>query len=99
MDNRHFDALARAVAGGASRRSILRGLLGGALAGVPALGGGREAAAGCFKQGRRCRYDRQCCSGLCNAYFGRCTDACGPPNANCSEADDCCSGICTGFCQ
>ena len=65
MDGQRFDGLARAMAGGAPRRGALRLLAGAALAGVLGAAGAGDAAAGCFQKGRRCRYDRQCCSGRC----------------------------------
>ncbi len=43
MDDRRFDALARSLAAGASRRRVLKGLFGGLVGGV-ALGGGKTLA-------------------------------------------------------
>lgn len=70
MTERGFDDAARALAGAGSRRGLLRGLIGGALAAGLSVFGARRAAAGtrpgpgaaCFKKGRRCRYDMQCCT-------------------------------------
>ena len=39
MDHQRFDAITRAMAGGASRRRVLKGLAGGALGGLVALVG------------------------------------------------------------
>lgn len=75
MTERGFDDAARAMAGAGSRRGMLRGLLGGVLAaGLGAVGARRTAAgtrpgpgASCFKKGRRCRYDQQCCTRTCRS--------------------------------
>lgn len=76
MDAERFDTIARGIAASLPRRRLLRGLLAGAVAGLFGPGG-EEAAAGPgnFVGGRRCRYDRQCCSGRCRE--GVCA---GPPN-------------------
>lgn len=72
MDDRHFDALTRAVAATmASRRGALRVLAGGGLGLVLTrfVAGGREvreaAAKSCLKERKRCKRDGQCCSGIC----------------------------------
>ena len=44
MDGRRFDDLTRSVAGGLSRRGMLRGVAGGAVAGIVALVRGSRAA-------------------------------------------------------
>lgn len=45
MDDRRFDDFARSIAGSRDRRRLLRGLAGGALAAVAAVGGRKRAAA------------------------------------------------------
>jgi len=47
MDGFQFDALAKSVAAGASRRGVLKGLLGGALAAAASALGLEDAAAAC----------------------------------------------------
>jgi hypothetical protein len=74
MDERLFDALARSFATPRPRRSALRFLTGGALAGI--LGGRRladvKAAKGrCKRIGKPCKRSRQCCSGICSGRKGR----------------------------
>jgi hypothetical protein len=77
MDGEHFDALARALTGNASRR----GILGGGLAALglgtlrPVVGTARKKrrrklqrnAFGCVNVGGKCRgNDDNCCSGICD---------------------------------
>ena len=61
MDGPRFDNLARSLAGGCSRRALLRGLAGlaGGLPGVR----GRRPAQTCRAAGRLCNGDADCCSG------------------------------------
>ena len=93
---RAFDALATEMASGRlTRRKALK-LLGAALAGgaLASLGiGETAAAAGCKDIGRKCRKDRQCCSGICER--GTCS-ACRLNNSSCNAGSECCSGICQG---
>jgi hypothetical protein len=82
MDAHRFDALARALAPGATRRHVLGGLLG------VGLGGGaarppdaataekrrrrvRRNAFGCVNVGGFCKNAGQCCSGVCRGKKGR----------------------------
>ncbi len=73
MDPTHFDELTRSLTDGSSRRRLLQGLAGGALAAVAAALGVADAAAthwGCLHVGKPCRRDRQCCSGRCRGPKG-----------------------------
>ena len=72
MDDQQFDRIARQAAAPGPRRLVLRGLAGAAVAAALGGLGAREAAAGvgCFKVGRRCRYNSQCCTGNCR--IGEC---------------------------
>jgi len=104
MDGDRFDRMARTLAMGAPRRSILTGLVGGALASV--LGARTPEASArraCREFQRRCRNADQCCGGkstcqtttklTCNLGGKRC---CGKEGAMCSvEADgcDCCDEL------
>jgi hypothetical protein len=79
MDGRHFDDLARALAAGASRRNVLKGLTGsagaalaGALSWRPSFGKGGALRQGCAELGARCLRDDACCSGLCDVESRRC---------------------------
>ena len=73
MDDRCFDSLTRAMAGGASRRGLLR-LLAGGLAGgaLPRLGPKEAAARDCAFVGERCSDRFRCCRGLCLNGFCVC---------------------------
>lgn len=84
MDDRRFDNLTRWMARPPSRRAFLRGLTGGLLGASLALVGGDRAEARCFRQRRRCRYHRQCCSGRCRE--GAC--------AACPNGKTACGGAC-----
>jgi len=69
MDSERFDAWTRGVGNGASRRRVLRALLGGALAAplalALALGSGRSGAQpGCRQAGNPCEGNQDCCAGL-----------------------------------
>ena len=72
MNEGRVDTLARMAAKSGGRREALRLLAGALLAGAGGVSGGRAARAGarCFVRGKRCRYDRQCCSRNCR--FGSC---------------------------
>jgi hypothetical protein len=75
MDGNRFDQWTQRLAGGASRRGVLRGLSAAAVAvalggrgAEAALGGrGAEAAATCIKNGKECNPKNRgrCCSGNC----------------------------------
>ena len=107
MDAQRFDALARAMASGSTRRQTLR-LAGGGLAGaLLAAVGLAEAAAQdlCKPPGARCRRGGDCCSGLCRkrkgATRGRCRDCPSgtkPCAGSCIPAGDCCTAAdCTAL--
>jgi hypothetical protein len=63
VSDQRIDSLARVVATGTSRRRLTGGLAGTAIAGLLTILGAEQAGAGagCFKRGRRCRRNRQCC--------------------------------------
>ena len=103
MDQDRFDALARGLSGGFSRRRLVR-LLGAGVA-TAGLGAssGREAEAGtrCIRDGENCTIAcaagsacDACCNGFCAAYGG-CTEI-GylDPGSVCSlgSSDQCTSG-------
>jgi hypothetical protein len=68
VERRRLDEVARLVAGGASRRRVIRAALGGALAtgGLTAGASRAEAGAGCKIAGRKCHRDTQCCTLKCH---------------------------------
>ena len=69
MDGRSFDSLTSSLARGASRRTILRRLVGGAVAGALTLRGVQGVAADhkpehCAKEGQKAHPHKPCCPGL-----------------------------------
>jgi hypothetical protein len=89
------DELARGLATGTmSRRQVLK-VLGGTLAGgllaVLGVGSGVAAADECKRNGKACKKDSQCCSGICSS--GTCA-ACRPNSGSCTANTQCCSGNC-----
>lgn len=77
MDDREFDDLTRAWARGASRRRILRGLLGVVTGGIGAAVGG-DVAAACIEPGRPCRGTDVCCRGFVCAPLAHGPNRCLP---------------------
>ncbi len=63
MEPQRFDALTRSFVDFGSRRRLLGGLVGAALAGLP----GRVFARRCTANGHVCREHANCCSGFCSA--------------------------------
>jgi len=68
MDDKRFDDVAKALAIGADRRSILKRAAGGALAGVAGLlalsSRGAKGQPGCRQAGHPCEGNQVCCPGL-----------------------------------
>ena len=95
MDDQRFDELTRKLAAGTTRRRLLGGLLGGALALLGPLGRERAAADhGCRHAGAACTRDRQCCSGDCRNGTCRCTASKQCPQPPTTEP--CKKAVCTG---
>jgi len=107
MESRHFDDLTVAVARGASRRSLLRGLVGGTLGvvaldrvGRPAPVAARPVANGCGHAGRVCEGTGSgtCCGNeklTCTANVsGRCSNL--PGNTKCAAP---LGAKCQGHCE
>ena len=64
MDDRRFDAITKSLGGGGSRRAVLKGLAGSALAAAAALrGSGASAGRACREFTRKCVSEDQCCGG------------------------------------
>jgi len=76
MDDKHFDSLARAMAAGTSRRSLLKLLAGGAAASGIAVVAKNEALAECH--GISCSSADQCCEGAPECSGGVCVVASAP---------------------
>lgn len=76
MDNQRFDRLARGIAAGMSRRSMLKGLLGGAF-GVAGAGMFRRGADAGSTLGDACAIQGDCLEGVCEN--GVCSQHAGSP--------------------
>ena len=111
MDADHFDALARSLSMAASsRRRLLAGLAGSALAAVATAVGIAATEAthfDCRHVGKRCNGGAQCCSGICKRHKcrahdkGICTaaqDSCGlaPVECGANGAADCLCYVTSG---
>jgi len=103
VDNNTFDRATRALAAGASRRKVLRTLLGGAaVAATGVLGVERSASAdeACRESGHPCEGNQTCCVDLsCIAGSGQgAAERCCPEGfIGCSEG--CIEDICGGSCD
>ncbi len=105
MDDQRFDNLARALAGGASRRRVLRGMLGGTAAAVMALARGSRAGAqeGTLAPGAACSSTSQCSqaggpvscadNGYANDGALNCCRTSGGACADATSSADCCGGL------
>lgn len=87
MDGKRFDDLSRAVASISSRRRVLRGLVGGALASVIGVRGADAAA---YKRGlgQICRKPGDCESNVCTP------DGTGRSRCDCPASSTICNGAC-----
>ncbi len=90
MDGDRFDAFARIVAAGVSRRRAIRFAAGGiAATALAVLGGGADARPRCRQDDRACSKHAQCCSGYCRQrQRGR--DVCAPCESGIVCGDICC---------
>jgi hypothetical protein len=113
MDQFRFDAAVKAFARGTSRRGVIKGTAGAALAGVLALAGRSAGAApGCRQRGDACSSPEigtqgRCCAGLrCEGTTAGGGARCiGPNQCECPQGEscinfDCCPNnqICGGVC-
>lgn len=95
MDMRKFDNLTRSLATGKSRRSVIKGLFGGAVSGIAVVG---RPAYGVFAQAvpcsdaEPCAEGYICCAGVCSG-LQCCIDNL-DPNATCPEGTSCFEGYC-----
>ena len=98
--NRSFDALTRGLASGSISRGKALKLMGAALVGgtLASVGIGEASADElCKPEGKKCRKDKQCCSGDCEG--GKCAAACTSDGGSCGSNGQCCSGRCaSGAC-
>ena len=78
LDSQRFDDLTRALAKGASRRGLLKGLVAGVAGGLGDLGGGGQANALTPRPaGSTCMRQTDCASGICDSRTRRCACAWG----------------------
>jgi hypothetical protein len=98
---RSFDELARGLASGEVSRGKALRLMGAALVGgtLASLGIGEAAADLCKRNGKACKKNSQCCSGICDEA----TDTCAPPEcqdaSDCDDGDPCTDDLCiNGMC-
>jgi len=114
MSDTRFDELARLLGRGASRRQVLKGLAGSALAAALSAIGVSEAGAqpGCRQEGHPCEGNQVCCPGLVCMVTGpgnaqRCArpapPKCGPceiydHHAGCCVPRRCENGCCPDGC-
>jgi hypothetical protein len=112
MDGQRFDQLARLVGQGASRRNVVKGLLGLIAGGVGVALKGERALAGCQSLGMECNPEiiGHCCGNICLPTIGdgpayTCQRPCSSVGDPCSTTGeggllDCCAGyVCTeGVC-
>jgi len=109
MEQDKFDDIAKAMAGGADRRSVLKRIAGGVLGGLFAVGAGQAEAAKkqCGKDGAKCHGTGHCCKGYyCykknGGPYGKCTKKAPtspPPPPACKKYGEKCSSsspCCTG---
>jgi hypothetical protein len=92
-----FDELAVGLSSGSISRGKALRLMGAALVGgtLGSLGGVAAADEECKPVNKKCRKDKQCCSGKCGEDH-KCAAACGLGGAPCSSGTDCCTGVCRG---
>src|SRR5687768_9112750 len=94
MDAHRFDALARALAPGATRRRALAGLVGGVLAVVAPAAAGRGAAARRRRNKRKKRKKTWRCEPHCAAAKPCGPDGCGGTCGTCQDPETCQGGTC-----
>jgi hypothetical protein len=92
MEVDRFDAFVRSLGSSSSRRTTLRALFAGAVAGSVGLLGWEKAAA-CKPLGGKCAKTSQCCSGKCKKK-GKKTGRCASNSSGCPSGQQPCSGGC-----
>jgi hypothetical protein len=91
--NHSFDELTRGLASGSISRGRALRLMGAALLGgtLGSLGGVAAADDECKPLNKKCRKDKQCCSGKCED--SKCAAACVSSDGSCSGDGECCTGL------
>jgi hypothetical protein len=89
MEGSRFDALAKSLSAAGSRRRLLAGLLGAALA-APL---GRADAQACKRNGKPCKQNSQCCSERCVGGSGQSTAHSDGICGDCRTSADCDLGL------
>lgn len=89
MDQRRFDALARALGRPAGRRAAVAAML-------AALAGGARGAAACTAEGRKCGTRKtKPCTKCCTYHSENKRCACKPNGMACGNDLECCGGWCS----
>lgn len=91
MDATRFDALARRLVNGLTRRDALRGLVAGAAVAATGVGAREASAARCRKAGEQCNRSKECCP----KETGRICKQPNPPSGSevcCSPKGEKCGG-------
>ena len=91
MDAKQFDDLVAKLAKTANRRTTVRGMVGGLIAGAAAVEVSSAPApqGPCRAQGDKCSRHRDCCTNYCNPDNKRCR--CRRNGESCTADSDCCS--------
>src|SRR5437763_17176852 len=100
MDSQRFDDLARALASGASRRSVLKGLVATVAGGALSAIAGREtpsvgAQSTCRTLGESCKNDSSCCTGQ-NLFCQQIGET-GAHRCECTSGFVACNGLCVSL--
>jgi len=97
MNGQRFDRLTRTLAGGATRRTTLKGLVGGILAGLVTVPRTEAAGRPCDDHwdcpgNRLCSYDDASETRFCQPTTGRYGQICKAPDSHtvCASGSDCC---------
>lgn len=91
MDPKHFDDLVAKLAKTTDRRTTVRGIVGGVIAGAAAVevSSAPEPKGACKPERDRCKRHSDCCTNYCNPDNKRCR--CRRAGEQCTADADCCS--------
>lgn len=91
MDQKKFDELTRKLTDGASRRGVVRGLLGGATAGIATAVG--LSAADAKRKKKKCDAPKSKCGRKC-VDTSKSKKHCGDCKTKCKKSETCVDGVC-----
>jgi hypothetical protein len=92
METQRFDQWTRLIATDASRRTLLRGVVGPFLAMIIAAGSGGVVGAACRKVGQQCEQHGNCCPGArCQGRRCQCPAGRKPCGGRCIPRRQCCT--------